>query len=357
VALSPDLANNRLGSQSVRGGYTATVPMSDLGSLGGYREYDVSGASGAVITEVGIVGTNATYFYFDPNDSGAGGSGTITFTPPAGSGVPLSGGLPYLQSIPLTVTATAVRFSNTQFYVGRDLQDWIYLALDGPAPAGGLTVQVSSSSSNVLLSAASTTAGTQTLAVTIPAGSTSSNSLYVQNVGQSTGTAELTVQVLTDPNPGYGPGTPATVSLLASGFELFCSGTGCGYLGNNFTLDTSTQASPTLLYLQAVALSPDLANNRLGSQSVRGGYTATVPMSDLGSLGGYREYDVFGASGAVITEVGIVGGQYYAYFYFDPNENGAGGSGTITFTPPAGSGVPVSGGLPYLQEIPLTVTP
>jgi hypothetical protein len=79
-------------------------------------------------------------------------------------------------------------------------------------------------------------------------------------------------------------------------------------------------------------------------------------MSDLGSLGGYRAWDN-SAPGDVITQVGIVGGQYYAYFYFDPNDSGAGGSGTITFTPPAGSGVPVSGGLPYLQEIPLTVTP
>jgi hypothetical protein len=72
-------------------------------------------------------------------------------------------------------------------------------------------------------------------------------------------------------------------------------------------------------------------------------------------LGTFNAYNA-GTVGATITQVPIVGGEYYTYFYFDPNNAGAGGNGTITYTPPAGSSTPLSGGLPYLQSVPVTVT-
>jgi hypothetical protein len=355
--LDGDTNYNRINTQSVRGGFTVTLPLSALGSLGGYLESDTSGVPGGVITQVSIAGgTSYAYFYFDPNDAGSGGSGNISFTPPAGAGVPLVGGQPYAQTIPLTVTATQVKFASPEIGVGRNLQQANVVFIDGPARAGGLTVRVSSSSGNVLLSESPTTVGTQQLDLTIPEGSVASGTFYVQNVGQSSGAAELTVEVLTDPNPGYVAGDPATVTLLGSGFELYCYGTGCGFGGSNYTLTTTTQAASTSLYVYSYALSEDLANNLFQNQPVRGGYTATLSLSSLASLGVYRS-QLTGGPDTVITEVAIDGGSASSVFYFDPEDTGSGGSGTITFTPPAGSGVPVSGGLPYLQEIPLTVTP
>jgi hypothetical protein len=55
--------------------------------------------------------------------------------------------------------------------------------------------------------------------------------------------------------------------------------------------------------------------------------------------------------------VSVPGGEYYQYFYFDPNNSGSGGSGTIGYTKPAGAGTPLSGGQPYLQSVPVTSTP
>jgi hypothetical protein len=58
--------------------------------------------------------------------------------------------------------------------------------------------------------------------------------------------------------------------------------------------------------------------------------------------------------GNVITQLPIVGGEYYTYFYFDPS---SAGNGTLNYTKPAGAGVPTVGGLPYLQSVAITVTP
>jgi hypothetical protein len=351
--LTADLSNNRLGAQQVRGGFTAVLSLSSVGDLGEYRVAN-NFTPGAVITELPIAsGTNFTYFYFDPNNTSAGGSGTIGYTVPTGFGVPVQSGSPYLQSIPLTVAATPVSFSATTLNVGRDMQTGVSLQLPGPAPAGGLTVRVNSNSPNVLISAVATAAGTQSLEVAFAAGSNNSGPLYVQNVGQSSGTAQLTVEILTTPNPGYAPGNPATVNLLQSGFELYCSG--CAISGNNYTLDTTTQATPTLLYFQTSTLTADLSNNRLGAQQVRGGFTAVLSLSSVGDLGEYRVANNF-TPGAVITELPIAAGTNFTYFYFDPNNTSAGGSGTIGYTVPTGFGVPVQSGSPYLQSIPLTVT-
>ena len=359
VALDPtNSSDNRIGSQNVRGGATIALPLTlTNSSLGGYKAYN-GGTPGNAITQVSLTGGEYyQYFYFDPNEAGSGGNGTIGYTKPSGAGTPLSGGQPYLQAVPLTVTGTPVSFvypGNDR--VGKDLQQYQSLSIPGAAPAGGLRVRVSSSSANLLLSASETAAGTQTLELTIPAGSSQSPAFYTQALA-STGTAELTVAVLTSPNPGYGPGTPLTVTMVPSGFEIYCQAGGCGFAGNQYTVDTSTQADPTLLYLQTVALDPtNSSDNRIGSQNVRGGATIALPLTlTNSSLGGYKAYNG-GTPGNAITQVSLTGGEYYQYFYFDPNEAGSGGNGTIGYTKPSGAGTPLSGSQPYLQSIPLTVT-
>jgi hypothetical protein len=357
-ALDPsNSANNSIGVQNVRGGATIALPLTLTNSgLGGFRAFN-GGTPGNVITQVSVPGGEYfQYFFFDPNDAGSGGNGTIGYTKPSGAGTPLSGGQPYLQSIPLIVTSTPVSFIYSgNARIGKDLQITLGLSIPGAAPAGGLQVRVSSSNANVLLSGSETAAGTQTLEVAIPAGSTQSPTFYTQALA-STGTAELSVTVLTSPNPGYGPGTPLTVTMVPSGFMLYCQSGNCGFAGNQYTLATSTQADPTLMYLQAVALEPSNDNNVIAAQDVRGGATIALPLTLTNSgLGGFRAYNG-GTPGNVITQVSVPGGEYYQYFFFDPNDAGSGGNGTIGYTKPSGAGTPLSGGQPYLQSIPLTVT-
>ena len=256
----------------------------------------------------------------------------------------------------VTVTNNVVTFSSSALSVGKDLQTSTYVQIAGTAPAGGLRVRISSSSSNVLLSASESAAGTQTLERSISQGQFQSPVFYVQSLA-ATGTAQLTLEVLDSPVPPYAGGAPLVVTMVPSGFEIYCQAGGCGFAGNQYTVDTSTQADPTLLYLQTVALDPtNSSDNRIGSQNVRGGATIALPLTLTNSnLGGYKAYNG-GTPGNAITQVSLTGGEYYQYFYFDPNEAGSGGNGTIGYTKPSGAGTPLSGGQPYLQAVPLTVT-
>jgi hypothetical protein len=353
VALNPTVTtNNRLGTQDVRGGYTITLPLTlTNASLGTFRAYS-SGQPGATITSLPIAGGEYyTYFFFDPETAG---NGTIGFTKPAGAGTPLVNSQPYLQSTPVTVTGTTVEFTTAAQSIGKDLQLANYVRIPGPAPAGGLSLRLSSSSANVLLSAVETTAGSQTLNVTIAAGSTQSPVFYVQSLA-ATGTAQVTVEVLTSPNPGYGPGTPLAVTMVPSGFEFYCQSSACTVVSNQEVLNAPADAPNVLMYIQALALNPAaVANNRLGTQNVRGGATITLPLTSTNAaMGSFRGYSGGTATG-VITQLPIVAGQYYTYFYFDP---AAAGNGTLGYTKPSDSGTPTVSGLPYLQSVLTTITP
>ncbi len=278
-------------------------------------------------------------------------------TPPTGTATAVANSQPFYQAVPVTVTFTPVTFNVTDLAIGRDLQTQVQLLLAGPAPAGGLRVRVDSSSANVLVSADPDAAGTQQLEVVIAETNSASGLLYVQNVGQSSGTATLTVVVLTTPNPGYVPGTPATVNLRPSGFLFYCGSVDCTFAGDRYTIETTTTSEPVLLFLDSHALSSDLSGNLLSAQNVRGGYSVILPLSDPGALGTYRSFDpATGQPGNVITAAQIGANNIRGYFYFDPDDAGAGGTGTISFTLPAGSLPVVFGGQPYQQTIPVTVT-
>jgi hypothetical protein len=110
------------------------------------------------------------------------------------------------------------------------------------------------------------------------------------------------------------------------------------------------------MYIQAEVLnvgSP--ANNVLSTLNVRGGYTVTLPLAvSSASLGGFRAY-VTGTPGATITELKIPGGEYFTYFFFDPNNSSPPASGTIGFTKPSGAGTPTSNSQPYRQVMDLLV--
>ena len=138
--------------------------------------------------------------------------------------------------MPVTVAgATPINFINPTQTVGRDRQLSNYLVLGAPAPAGGLSLRLTSSNADVILSSSATAAGTQTLDITVPAGvsNTSGTPFYVQSLASS-GTANVTMQVLTSPNPGFTAGSPYVATLAPSGFQLFC-----------FTRDARSMQPPT----------------------------------------------------------------------------------------------------------------
>ncbi len=248
-----------------------------------------------------------------------------------------------------------VQFVTATMNIAQNLQDDQRLQLSaGVAPAGGLSVRVSSSSPNVLLSATSTGSGAQTLNLTIPANNSQSPQFFVYALASS-GTASLTVEILTTPNPGFSPGTPASVTMAPVGYELLCQDGGCTILSNGEGIATTAQAAPTLIFIQTQRLSSNTQNNRAEVQNIRGGATISFSLSlTNANLGVFRAYNN-GTPGAEITSLTIPAGQNFTYFFFDPN-NSSSGNGTINFTKPAGAGTPLFNSAPYAQSMPVTVT-
>ena len=254
--------------------------------------------------------------------------------------------------------STLINFGSPTATVGRDLQLQNYLVLGAPAPAGGLSLRLTSDNANAILSSSETAAGAQTLDITVAAGTTQSPLFYVQSLASS-GTANVTVQVLTTPNPGFSGGTPYVVTLAPSGFQLFCySGPGtCTFdsAANRDALTTINSNPNKLMYIEAYLLNPaNAANNIVGTQDVRGGFTVTMALSLTNTgVGVLRDYP---NAANVITQITIPGGIYYAYFYFDPNNSSTGASAVINYTKPATAGTPTAGGTPRRQSMAITVT-
>jgi hypothetical protein len=242
--------------------------------------------------------------------------------------------------------------------VGRDLQARTFLVLTAPAPVGGLSMRLTSSSTNVLLAATTTAAGSSTLDITIGANSTQSPDIYVQSLASS-GTATVSMQVLTSPNPGFSAGTPLAVTLVPSGFILVCyQGPGTCTIdsaANRTNLTILNSVGSERLYIEAYYLNPaNATNNVVSTQLVRGGFTVTVPLSlSNASIGALRDLPT---GNNVISQISIVGGQYFTYFYFDPNNASTGGTGVINYTKPATAGTPTSNSQPFRQSVGVTVT-
>jgi hypothetical protein len=241
------------------------------------------------------------------------------------------------------------------FTIGENLQRQTAVRISaGVAPAAGLSIKIVSSSANVLVSTNERAVGQQSLDVTIPAGSQVSPTLYVQSMA-ATGTAQLSVVVT---STDYVPGSPLAVTLAPAGFTLVCyqastQGT-CNSLADRDRFTATATASPGLMYIQAEVLnvgSP--ANNVLSNQDVRGGYTVTLPLAlSSASLGAFRAYGT-GTPGAIITELKIPGGEYYTYFFFDPNNSSPPATGSIGFTKPSGAGTSTRNSQPYRQVMDL----
>ncbi len=135
-----------------------------------------------------------------------------------------------------------------------------YLA--APAPTGGRTVTLTSSdSSKVKLSTSPTAAGSTSITVTVPAGTQTGASFYVQTLSYQ-GSATITETV-----SGYNPST-ITVTLTKSGFII------------QGTTTTTTFSSPSPVYVTFAQLDAT-SNAYTGTLTLRPGLAPiSVPLSD-----------------------------------------------------------------------------
>jgi hypothetical protein len=152
--------------------------------------------------------------------------------------------------------------------IGKNLEISTGGSLGHPAPAGNLTITLTSADSgSLLLSKSPTAAGSPSITVTVGAGSSTIPDFWVQALADSG-----SVNVSATAN-GYLAGS-AMFTLQPSGFVTFTG---------NFT--TTSYSDNTALGLYAAILNP-MTLEYAGNQPVRGGLTVNVPVtSDTPSVG------------------------------------------------------------------------
>jgi len=238
-----DSSNNFVTAQSLRGGTSASVP--------------VTSAS----TTVGTITVSPVTI------SGGSSNNTTAFHPVANGSTQLAAGVPNGFATPAnarTLTATVSTpgiFITDGASIGQNLEFAGQLTLGQPAPPGGLVVTLQSAdASRLILSSSATTAGSGTLNITVPEG-TSTAQYFLQALGNS-GTVTYSASA-----PGYNSKT-ATVSLTPSGLTLNSPS------GRNFS--TTVGAGATAFFLSTAQLDPGGSGNAIGTQPLRGGLSLNV---------------------------------------------------------------------------------
>jgi len=241
-----DSSNNFVTAQAVRGGVTASIPVTS-GNTG------VGTITVSPVTISGGANTVTTAFHPVAN-----GTSVISVGTPPGFTTPAS-----LTSLTATVATPSILITDG-VSVGQNLEFVGQITLGQPAPPGGLVVTLTSADpSRLILSASGTTAGAANgvQTINVPEG-TSTAQFFLQALGNS-GTVSYTASA-----PGYNPKT-ATITLTPSGLVLVAP------TGRNFT--TSVGAGPTQFILMTAQL--DASNNPVGTQAVRGGLSLSVTLT------------------------------------------------------------------------------
>jgi hypothetical protein len=146
--------------------------------------------------------------------------------------------------------------------VGKDLQGVLVGILGAPAPAGGLTVTITSAdSSKVLLSTAPTSVGSASIEVLVNPATTLVPAFHVQALDE-TGTVELTASA-----PGFASGS-STVSLVPSGFII----------NSPSSISTTTLSSDTTVVVASTRLDP-ATHASAGAQPIRAGLSVDVELT------------------------------------------------------------------------------
>jgi hypothetical protein len=244
---------------------------------------------------------------FDPASPG---TTTLTVVAPPGFSQPSS-----QASLVATVTPPALTMSPRA--IGKNLQAPVSVNLAAPAPAGNLTVTITSADPSKVLLSASGGAGSASITVTVPAGQTSSPAFYVQALSD-TGTSDITASA-----PGFASGTTA-ISLNPSGFviaHIFW----CLWCGSP-EIQTTAGAANTGFYLVAMRLNPVTLNAEEG-QNVRGGLAVDVTVSTTPAGVGTIVPTPVTVTGGTVFESGVVSIE------FDP---AAAGTTTLEVVTPSG---------------------
>jgi Divergent InlB B-repeat domain len=231
-----DTSGNVLATnQAVRGGFTASVPVSS-----GTQATGTIAGSPAVV-QAGA--TTSSAVTFQPN---AVGTSVLSITQPSGFSTPATG-------TQLTVTVALPAISLNPASVGFNLQA-LGVGQLNQAPSSTLSVTISAAPTGlVLLSTTPTQAGSNSITLTVPAGSISLPPFYIQALASS-GTASLTAGA-----NGY---SGSTASVVLTGSAFLVSGTGLNGMGVNFA--TTTVSAATTLTVAIWQL--DTSSRPLGSQ-------------------------------------------------------------------------------------------
>lgn len=279
--------------QGVRGGLAINVPVTST---------DTSGTGVGAITITPLVFDNGALYRdtaFDPINPG---TAVLEVGTPAGFTTPSD----YRQ---ITATVTAPALSLNPVTVGKDLQTGMNGGLTGAAPGGDLAVTITSSdATKLLLSNTMEDAGSASIVVTVPAGSTAIPTFHVQGLASS-GSADVTASAT-----GYNNGT-ATVPLYPSGFVMTVPPA-------NFS--TTTLSAPTAITVQSAALLPATLQYQ-APQPLRPGASASVSVTATDASG-------TGVGTITISPLAFTAGQGVAITAFDPAS--AGSSVIAVQTPP-----------------------
>lgn len=232
-----DASKNIVTPMAVRAGASISVPVISSSTAVGTI------TTTPVVFTGGMTSATTAFHPLTP------GSSNISVTEPTGFSTPTT-------ETKVVATVSSAGFTNVNAVsIGDNLQlAYTGLGLAQPAPAGNLSVMVSSSdTSKVVISASNTQLGNDSpIALTVPAGSSQVPDFYIQVIetaqNQTPGTEPVHVQVQA---PGYAAST-ITVNVVPSGFVL----------GNPVScpvasaLSTTNLSTNTPLSVQSEALDP-----------------------------------------------------------------------------------------------------
>ncbi len=194
--------------------------------------------------------------------------------------------------------------------IGDDLEVAAFGTLTAAAPAGNLAVTITSDDPvSLLLSTDPAVAGSASIMVTVPAGSTSLPAFYVHALADA-GSAGITATA-----PGYNPGS-ATFSFAPSGFIIWSPS----------VINTVTGLPPTSVQLRPVRLNP-VTMVYEANQNLRGGIMANVDVMSSDPLVGT----------ITISPVVFTGGEFFDTTGFSPV---AAGMSIVSISTPPGFETP-----------------
>lgn len=284
---------NIVQGQQVRGGFSASVPVTSFSSF-----------IGTITTSPVVLngGDSSATTQFN-----AANPGQTTLSASAPSGFSALG-----QGSSMVATVNPVTLTPGNVTVGRNLMTTTQVAIAGPIPPAGLTMTLTSDNPSLfVLSTSAGVAGSASITVHVPEFATSSPFFYVQGVAASSA-ATYTASM-----PGF-PTSTGMVTLAPSGFVI----SGPTGLGQASFSTTSASANSTVTIYSALLNS---SMNYVSQMPVAAGVAVTVESSatTVGTI--------------TSSPVNFAAGSSFVTTEFDPVGPG---SSSLTVTQPNGFNIP-----------------